>query len=62
MILPRSSCSTDRLAEMYNEHKVDGFVILNPYPDIAPMLEFLEANNVPYACTAVCSDENKFLC
>lgn len=57
----RSSCSTDRLVEMYNEHKVDGFVILNPYPDIAPMLEFLEANNVPYACTAVCSDENKFL-
>lgn len=56
----RSSCSPERLLEMYNERKVDGFVILNPYPHNAPMLELLEKNAVPYACTAVCSGEDVF--
>lgn len=55
-LLLRSSCAAEKLLEMYGERKVDGFVILNPYPDIAPMLDVLEGEGIPYACTAICAD------
>lgn len=48
------------LVRMYSERRVDGFIILNPYPSDAGMLRALEENGVPYVCTAVCTDANSF--
>lgn len=56
----RSSCSIDRLLDMYSEQKVDGFIILNPYPHDEEMLRRLEESGIPYACTAVCDGEEKY--
>lgn len=48
------------MTEMYHERRVDGFLILNPYPQDAPMLQSLEDNGIPYFCTAVCADPERF--
>ena len=48
------------LVRMYSERRVDGFIILNPYPTDAGMLRALEDSGVPYVCTAVCTDADSF--
>ena len=52
--------SAAKIVEMYSERRVDGFVVLNPYPHDAEMLTCLEERHVPYVCTAVCDRPGRF--